>query len=176
MADFRDRIRVRAARSTDADALAALAERSFRRAWAAHNDPADMDAYCAENFRPHSVRADLDRSGVRCLLAEADGELAGYLRTESTVPPPCVTARAPVEISRVYVLQPWHGRGLAGLLMRKALEDAALAGHDVAWLAVWQRAPQALAFYRKWNFEVVGATTFRLGSDIQDDFVMQRKL
>jgi len=176
MAGVDDRILVREAGPTDTEALAALAERSFRQAWAAYNDPADMDAYCAANFRPQSVRADLDRHDVSVLLAEADGELAGYLRRQSGPAPVCVDARSPVEISRVYVLQPWHGRGPAQALMREALAGSAQAGHDLAWLAVWQRAAQALTFYRKCGFVVVGTTTFRLGSDTQDDFVMQRRL
>ena len=175
MTDSRQPFLIRAAVPADADDLAALAERSFREAWAAYNDPADMDEYCAANFRPQSVRNDFGRSSVRYLLAEADGELAGYLRMEVSAPPPCVSARAPLEISRLYVLRPWQGRGMALALMRMALAEASLAGHDIAWLAVWQRAAQALAFYRKCGFDVAGTTTFRLGSDAQDDFVMSRR-
>jgi GNAT superfamily N-acetyltransferase len=169
-------IRISVAGPADAHGLAALAERSFREAWAGYNDPADMDTYCANYFCPELVRAEFDRLDVQYLLARADGELAGYLRTASGAAPACVRARSPVEISRVYVLQQWHGRGVAPALIGAGLDAALRNGHDVAWLAVWQRAEQALAFYRKWDFEVVGATTFRLGSDLQDDFVMQRSL
>jgi GNAT superfamily N-acetyltransferase len=176
MGDSRQPVLVRTGASADTGKLAAFAERSFREAWAGYNDPADMDAYCAANFCPELVRAEFDRLDVQYLLAEADGELAGYLRMASGAPPPCVSARAPIEVSRVYVLQQWHGRGVAPALMGAGLDAALGNGHDVAWLAVWQRAAQALAFYRKWEFEVVGTTTFRLGSDLQDDFVMQRTL
>ena len=176
MGDSRQAVLVRTGASADTGRLAALAERSFREAWAGYNDPGDMDAYCAANFCPELVRAEFDRFDVRYLLAQADGELAGYLRMTSGAAPACVRARSPVEISRLYVLQPWHGRGVAPALMRAGLDAALDNGHDVAWLAVWQRAARALAFYRKWDFEAVGTTTFRLGSDLQDDFVMQRAL
>jgi GNAT superfamily N-acetyltransferase len=166
----------RLAGPADASALARLGETSFREAWAAFNDPADMDAYCASHFDASFVRGDLARPAVRYLLAEAAGELVAYQRTESGPAPPCVKARNPIEISRVYVLQRWHGRGVGSALMQAGLDEARRAGHDVAWLAVWQRATRALAFYRRWGFEVVGTTTFRLGADLQHDFVMSRAL
>ena len=176
MGDCREPVLIRKGERADATDLAALAERSFREAWSAYNDAADMDAYCAANFCPGLVQGEFNRLDVQYLLAQVDGELAGYLRMDSGAPPPCVSARAPLEISRVYVLRQWHGHGVAPALMGAGLDLARHNGHDVAWLAVWQRAEQALAFYRKWDFEVVGTATFSLGSDLQDDFVMRRRL
>jgi len=165
---------VRRAGADDAAALAALGERTFREAWAAFNDPADMDAYCAECFAPGVVEADLALGRAQYFVAMSDGEVAGYLRTTAGEPPDCVRARLPAEISRVYVLRRWHGRGVAHALMAAGLDALAAIGHDVAWLAVWQQAQRAQAFYRKWGFATVGTTTFRLHRDLQDDFVMQR--
>jgi ribosomal protein S18 acetylase RimI-like enzyme len=166
---------VRPAAVSEAGAIAALAEATFRESWQAFNSPADMDAYCAAHFTPAQVIADFASSGVRLLVAEAGGALAGYLRWQ----PGCmegVRALRPAELSRLYVRRELHGAGVGPALMRAFLEDAARAGHDVAWLAVWQQAPQPIAFYRKWGFETVGETTFRLGEDLQDDYVMRRGL
>ena len=85
-----------------------------------------------------------------------------------------MTATSPLEVSRIYVLRRWHGRGVGPALMAECLRRASANGHDVAWLAVWQRAPQPLAFYRKWGFKIVGTATFQLGADVQDDYVMAR--
>ena len=167
---------VREAGLDDAAPLARLGERSFREAWAAYNTPADMDAYCAAHFTLRATRADLERPGAGFLVAECGGEPAGYLRWTTGPAPACVPARSPLEISRLYALRRWHGRGVGPALMAGCLRRAAAAGHDVAWLAVWQRAPQPLAFYRKWGFVVVGTATFPLGADRQDDFVMARGL
>lgn len=166
---------IRTATLADAALLAALGERTFREAWQGHNAPADMDAYCAANFTPRQVAADLEDPAVRYLLAELDGPV-GYLRTRVGPAPPEVRAGRPIEISRVYALKRCHGRGVGPALMRACLDDATCAGHDVAWLAVWQQAAQALAFYRKWGFAEVGTTTFRLGRDLQSDFLLCRPL
>lgn len=166
---------VRPPAKNEAAPLAALAEATFRESWQAFNTPEDMDAYCAANFTPARVAADLESPSVRLLVAEAGGELAGYLRW---LPGGAagVSAERPVELSRLYVRKDWHGRGAGPALMQAFLRLAALAGHDAAWLAVWQRAPQPIAFYRKWGFEIVGATTFLLGRDLQDDHLMRRPL
>jgi GNAT superfamily N-acetyltransferase len=169
-------VSVRQAGAGDAAALAALGEATFREAWARFNDPRDMDAYCLANFTTGLLAADLAKPGVRYFLAGPPGEAAGYLRLATDAPPACVRATRPVEIARLYASRHWHGRGLGPALMETALRDAVAAGHDVAWLAVWQRAPQPLAFYRKWGFEIVGAARFQLGRDVQDDFVMARRL
>lgn len=171
-----DDVSIRRAVPDDAGALAVLAERCFREAWDEFNTPANMAAYCAANFTTELVRDDLVRPGVRYLLAQRGQEGVGYLRMVPGQAPRCVRATAPIEISRVYVLRGWHGRGVGPELLRTGLEEAVRAGHDIAWLAVWQRAPRALAFYRKWGFETVGTARFALGSDVQDDFVMQRSL
>ena len=44
------------------------------------------------------------------------------------------------------------------------------------WLGVWERNARALAFYRKWGFDVVGEHTFKLGEDPQHDLIMRRDL
>lgn len=165
---------VREAGVGDAAPLARLGERSFREAWQGYNTPADMDAYCAAHFTLHATLADLERPGAGFLVAECGGQPAGYLRWATGSAPACVPARSPLEIQRIYALRRWHGRGIGPALMAECLRRAATAGHDVAWLAVWQRAPQPLAFYRKWGFVVVGTATFQLGEDRQDDFVMAR--
>ena len=169
-------VEIRVADVTDAAALARLGGLAFREAWSGYNDPADMDAYCSEHFALERIRRDLTAAGVRYFLAECNAEAAGYLRMESGPAPAVVVGDRPVEVSRVYALRHWHGRGVGPALMRSALAEAGRAGHDVLWLAVWQKAPQALAFYRKWGFEVVGTASFRLGADVQEDFVMRRRI
>ena len=167
---------LREAGRQDAPLLAQLGERCFREAWHEYSTPGDMDAYCAANFNLTATLADLGRTDVGFLVTECGGEAAGYLRWATGPAPDCVTATSPLEVSRIYVLRRWHGRGVGPALMAECLRRASEQGHDVAWLAVWQRAPQPLAFYRKWGFEVIGTATFQLGADVQDDYVMARRV
>ncbi|MFN7984164.1 MAG: hypothetical protein U0Q11_20145 [Vicinamibacterales bacterium] len=41
---------------------------------------------------------------------------------------------------------------------------------------MWEHNPRAIAFYRKFGFEIVGDHVFTVGTDPQRDLVMSRQL
>jgi len=164
---------VRRAGPDDAPELADVAARSFRAAWQHATSVADLDTYCAENFSPAVVDAALREPGQAWLVAEVDG-VAGYARLVGRPPPPGVGGARPLELSRIYALAEWQGRGIGPALLQACLRHAADDGHDVLWLSVWKQAPQSQAFYRKWGFEPVGEDRFRLGRTVYEDWLLER--
>ena len=60
--------------------------------------------------------------------------------------------------------------------MRSGIAWAGGAGAAAVWLGVNRTNIRAQRFYRKHGFDVVGTRTFRLGSALEDDFVMVRPL
>ena len=85
-----------------------------------------------------------------------------------------ISGERPVEIQRYYVDASHHGAGLAHQLMTHVVARAEAAGSTVLWLGVWERNPRALAFYRKWGFDVVAEHIFTVGNDPQRDLIMRR--
>jgi ribosomal protein S18 acetylase RimI-like enzyme len=156
----------------DAPSLAILAERSFRDAFGARNSPENMDLHCAKCFGPDIQLREIGERGLLTTLADEAGSLAGFTQLRLARPSPAVTAQKPAELSRIYVAAEWHGRGIAQSLMDRAVADAARAGCDVLWLGVWEHNPKAMAFYRKFGFEIVGTQSFMLGQERQRDLVM----
>jgi GNAT superfamily N-acetyltransferase len=167
---------IRAAVVPDAAWLAALAERTFRETYTAHNTPEDMAGYVSEHFAPALQAAELADPRSLTLVAEVDGRPAAYAQLGRGPAPACVSGPDPVEIVRFYVDRPWHGQGLAQELMRAAATHAHASGARTLWLGVWERNPRAIAFYRKWGFTQVGTQTFVLGADRQRDLVLARPL
>ncbi len=165
-------------RASDADAalLAELGARTFYDTFAADNTPEDMAAYLAQAFSPEKQAAELFDSNAIFFIAEVDGAAAGYAELHAGDAPSCVKGAAPIELVRLYVTQEWHGRGVGEALMSACIEEARAAGHRTMWLGVWERNWRAQAFYRKWNFHVVGEHPFVLGSDRQTDLLMERVL
>jgi len=169
-------IRIRPAEDGDALALAVLAERTFRAAFEESNAAANMQAHCAANYGQAIQLGEIRDSGRETWVVEAEDRLVAYVQLRLDAASPVISGARPVEIQRFYVDTSHHGTGLAHQLMAHVLVRAQAAGSAALWLGVWERNPRALAFYRKWRFDVVGEHTFKLGDDPQRDLVMCRGL
>jgi len=163
---------LRAATSADADTLARLAERTFRETFAAENSPADIDHHCATNFGEDIQLQEVRDPNYVTIVVDHDGELVAFAQVRLHSPKRIVRAEHPAELHRLYVLANWHGQGIAHEIMSAVLAAPALKGADALWLSVWEHNPRAIAFYRKYGFNVVGDHVFQVGADPQRDLVM----
>jgi ribosomal protein S18 acetylase RimI-like enzyme len=175
-ADGTDATVVRRATVADAPTVAMLAERTFREAFGARNPPDEMERHCRGNFGEAIQAREIADEGCSTLLLEADGQAAGFAQLRWGDPPDCVAGRIPGEIQRFYLLQAFHGAGLAAMLMDACLDALRRRGCDVAWLGVWEENPRAIAFYRKHGFAEAGRKVFLLGDEAQRDLVMVKPL
>ena len=169
---FRGNVDVRRGNSTDAAALAEFAARSFADAFAADNDPADLQAHLSASFGVPQQTRELEDPGVITLLAYSAGVLIAFAQVRAKRPPDCVTQANAVEVHRFYVDRSAHGSGVASQLMKAAFEAARGFHGTHAWLSVWERNPRAIAFYAKCGFIDVGSTDFYVGPDRQTDRVL----
>lgn len=170
---------VRRATPSDAAALAAFAATAFADAFAADNTPDDIAAYLADAFGEAKQLEELaDRSRI-VLLAERDGELAGYAMLNDVTAPAgrtSVELTNAIEIARLYSGRHWIGTGIGAALMQRCLDVAVERGREWIWLAVWERNARAIAFYSRWGFGDIGSQSFQLGSDRQTDRLMARHI
>lgn len=167
---------IRKANRNDAKQLARLAEKTFRDAFGPMNTVEDMDLHCQTSYSEAMQAGEIANPQILTLLAESTEGLVGFAQLRWGDAPDCVSAESPCEIQRFYVASHWHGKGVAQELMRASIQEAQSLGADVVWLGVWERNPRAIAFYQKFGFVEVGAHTFLLGSDLQRDIVMARRL
>ena len=166
---------IRRAVPDDAAPLADLAARTFRDTFEADNTPEDMATHLAKSYGPARQLAEITSPDIVTLLAACDG-LAAFAQLRRGKPPECVTSSQTIELWRFYVDTGWHGRGIAKNLMQAVLDEAKATEAHTVWLGVWEKNPRAIAFYRKFGFEDVGAHAFRLGADVQTDRIMVRSL
>lgn len=169
-------ITIRPATVDDAAFLAEFGARVFSETFAKDNQSEDMAAYLSSAFSPEKQRSEILQPGSQFLIAYSEDQPVGFARLQSGPAPTCITGSRPVELVRLYAIQAMIGRGVGGALMQHCLDVSRAGGYDVIWLGVWQKNPRAIAFYRKWGFEIAGTATFTIGSDDQTDWLMQRKL
>ena len=171
-----ERLHIRPAGTEDAEALAALGERTFRHAFGAQNAARDIDAYVRQSFAIPRMREELACAENRFLLAflgKRESPVA-YAKLRAGRAHESVEGGAPIELQRLYLDAPAKGRGVGSMLMRTCLELAAQEGYRTMWLGVWERNSRAIAFYERWGFTASGEHVFRLGSDDQTDLIMAR--
>ena len=171
-------IKIREATINDAKALTDLAYTTFWDAFAHHpkNAPDDLNHYMRQAFSLEQISAELEDDKSIFLIAEIEGEPAGYAKIIVGSIEEGVTAERPIELNRLYSHQQFLGKGIGQALMDACFERAKADGHDVMWLGVWEFNPRAQRFYEKNGFRVVGSHVFQLGEDSQTDLLMQREI
>lgn len=167
---------LRPAVSTDAAALATLAEQTFRATFAADNSPDDLDLFCRTHYAPAIQAQEIADARREIWVTEKSGELIAYFMLTEGPRENGVKGERPLELQRIYVDSRFHGQGIAQSLMEKILERARQRGFTSLWLGVWEHNRRALAYYAKHGFKQVGEHTFMLGNDPQRDLILELSL
>ncbi len=170
---------IRTATADDAGPLADLAAVTFPLACPPSSSAEDIAAHLANTLSESHFRGYLADPDITIMVIDADGDLRGYsllVNRPATDPDVAgaLTIRPSVELSKCYVHPEHHGLGAAAELMHASLQAAASAGGAGIWLGVNSQNARAIRFYGKSGFRTVGSKSFRLGSTVEHDFVMER--
>lgn len=171
---------IRKATADDAGALAALAAVTFPLACPPSASPDDIAAHLANTLSERHFQDYLADPDTTILVIDVGG-LRGYslLVNRPAEDPDVVSALGimpSVELSKCYVHPEHHGLGAAAELMHASLRAAAEAGGRGVWLGVNSQNARAIRFYEKSGFREVGTKSFRLGSAVEHDFVLEREV
>ncbi len=160
----------------EAATLAQLAARTFRDAFGAQNNPLDLEQYISVAFSLEKMEEELSDPASTFYIAHDDDKPAGYIKLRTSKKPDCIDDAFPIELERIYVDQPYLGKGVGSALMKRALEEGQKAGFKTIWLGVWKKNEKAVAFYLKWGYQIIGEHEFIVGNDVQYDHIMIRSL
>lgn len=168
---------LRAATAADIASLSALGRDSFVDKFGYLYQPQDLAAFLNETHSLDAVAAELAHPDRRYCLAEADGVLAGYckLAIPSTLAEHHDAVR-PIEIKQLYTAPGMTGRGIGAALMDWAMAQARAHGADAVQLSVWSGNEGAQRFYARHGFAKVGDITFRVGEQIDEEFLFALNL
>jgi len=169
-------VSIRLAGPTDADLLVALGRTLFYEAFSEQTDPQDMENHLQNAFKIEVIRRQLSGDRTFFLLIEIDSKVAGYAYLDAESSPACVKDPNPIQLVRLYLGQDYYGRNVGNSLMKACLETARSKGFETVWLSSWELNHRANAFYKKWEFEIVGRAKFKVGNDIQNDFIFARRI
>ncbi len=150
-----------------------LSAQTFHETFAPTNTLSDVELYITTHFTEKKLAEELRDSRRSIYMAWVENQPVGYLNLLDGDKEPCVKSTQPIELARIYVLQSWHGRGVAQLLMDKAQSIAREKNKNGIWLGVWEHNLKAQNFYRKYQFSPVGSHIFQMGNDPQTDLIFE---
>lgn len=171
-----DSYTVRLASLADANLLLEFGAKTFHDTFAEHNTERDMKMYLEKTFTLDQVKQEINDSRVTFLLVFKGDAVMGYAKLKEGHSPTELTAEGAIEIERIYVHKDYLGKNVGQLLMRSCVNIAKEHGYTFMWLGVWEHNSRAIAFYEKCGFEKFGSHPFLLGTDLQTDLLMKKKL
>lgn len=164
-------------------ALSAFASRMFPLACPEDMAEEDIRRFIEENLTVDVCASWIADEEARVLIAESEGKIVGYSLVLMGAPEsmPRGNGTIPVDdhaayLSKCYVAPDYHGTGVAGALLERAVRDAQEAGASQIVLGTNARNARALRFYRKHGFRKSGRRRFQVGAVRAVDEVLIRPL
>lgn len=164
----------RDATPADAAGIARLFADSFTATFGRLYRPQDLGDFLA-GMSAGRFRKDIADPRFQFRMAEDDGELAGYLK----LGPPDLPVETPpdtIQLYQLYVLDQWHGSGVARTLMDWAMTFAGQQGATHIQLSVFTDNHRARRFYERYGFAAVGRYQFMVGAHADEDIVLRHSL
>ncbi|WP_232022098.1 GNAT family N-acetyltransferase [Mycobacterium basiliense] len=160
-----------AADPLDAAELAAVAARTFPLACPASVAAEHVASFIEAHLSVTRFDEYLSNPRYVVLAARADGRIIGYAMLVRDA-----AESGSAELSKLYLLPDFHGKGTSSALMDAALAAAATWGAGSMWLGVNQENERAQRFYLRCGFKIRGTRTFQLGDHVENDYVLSRPI
>jgi ribosomal protein S18 acetylase RimI-like enzyme len=160
----------------NSELIADLSRQTFYDTFAAQNTMEDMDKFMNEQFTKEALMKETGMEDNIFLLAFINSEAAGYAKLRHGRLRSELGNKPCFEIARIYAVNKWIGKGVGSALLQKCIDIAIEKKKQLLWLGVWKENHQAIAFYKRWGFEIFGEQDFLLGDDLQKDWLMKRKV
>ena len=121
--------------------------------------------YMEKSFAVHNLAAELASSNSRFFMVYVAGQPAGFIKIN--IDAPLEDETNALELERIYFVKAVNGRGVGTKAMEHIMAIAKGLGKKILWLKVMDSSTAAIAFYKKFGFDICG--TYRL------DFVQMKE-
>ncbi len=161
---------------TDIDTLQDLAIRTYTAAFGHKNKPGVLEVYCDSAFAKAVILKQLSHPESYWYFVKDKEHILGYLKLNIGNAQTEFKEPDGLEIERIYVDLPYMGKGIGKELIDFSISKACKLEKSYIWLGVWEENPDAIRFYKKHGFEIIGTHQYDMIAEIQTDYIMRRKL
>jgi ribosomal protein S18 acetylase RimI-like enzyme len=163
----------------DVDLLRSIGIKTFDDSFGNTCTKEDMRGVLEFFFNSRQCATELADADDNFFFFEEEGLTKGYMRINAkhACPLDAFQHRKCIELVRLYVINEFHGTGVANELMNFAVEFARNHGFEIMYLSVWEYNFRARGFYEKHGFKNSGIKNdFPLGSTPQTDYWFVKEL
>ncbi len=164
----------------DAAALAALGRATFVSTFGHLYSAENLARFFTEAYVVETIAAELVDPSLRWLVVEdsqAPGVPIGFCKLSvGTSLPVSFAGRSVMECKQLYLLDAYHGCGIADDLMRWAFGQASLVGAQDMVLCVYSDNLRAQRFYQRHGFAKYMDYHFMVGDHRDEEFILHCQL
>jgi ribosomal protein S18 acetylase RimI-like enzyme len=170
-------IEIRIATASDASLISKIGASTFYETWRPVNTEEDMQAYLAKAFDVERIREDLANEKVNTFFAAfIEQTPVGYAKLRNDRTNDEFNGEPALELERIYVFKSHQDKYVGRALMDECLKLAREQQYKWFWLGVNIDNNKAIAFYKKYGFEIFGMKSFQLGDAVDDDYLLKLEL
>ena len=162
----------------DVPALSFIAKKTFYDTFTDTCTEDDMNDFLENYYNEDTLANEVADSAMEYFFAEVDGEIIGYiLFSNGATDFAEIKGSTALELKRLYVVEAFHGKGIAQQMMQFYLNHAKSQGYDTVFLGVWEHNLRAQKFYGKYGFVKTSHThNFPIGNTPQIDVYMWKSV
>lgn len=149
---------------------------TFEETFSTFNTAENMLSYLENEFSTEKLTEELLEPNSEFYIVSENEKVIGYLKVNIGAAQTEFNAANSLEIQRIYVLKAYHCKKVGQLLYAQAEELAQKKQVDFIWLGVWEKNERAIHFYQKNRFEIIDQHIFKLGTDLQTDYIMKKSI
>ena len=167
--------------TNDVEILLDFAKKTFVATYGHLNEPVFFEQYVSTHFTIEIFEKELSSPTIEFWIIKENDIIIAYNKLNINALHDAKEIKIPTEgsmseLERIYVSETQKGKGLGKILIEKAIERASFYKNEWLWLGVWEKNTKALGFYKMMDFEIFGSHHFHMGDDLQNDFLMRKKI
>jgi len=165
-------VKIRNAELSDIENLTVLKLQVWIATYATEGIRKEFADYVLSEFTIEKTQNTILDTNLITLIAESDNHLIGCIEIKFNSIDAIPQVKDHPEISVLYVLERFFRVGVGTKLLKEALSIIKKMNFHSAWLSVYYKNERAISFYRKNNFDIIGATFFKMQKNQYENKVM----
>lgn len=159
-------VKVRFASENDLKAVTEIAQSTFPLACPPESKISELERYRTENLSYNNFKEIINEASNKLWVAVIDSKTVGFCLVK-------ISSNTKAELSKLYVVPEYHGRGAASMLANAAISFAKSRKIKVVTLSVFHGNNRAKSFYKRLGFKYAGSVDFPMGNELHKDDVME---